>query len=190
MNSKPLLAVLALSAAAFAAPAQAVDGFTVNVGSSDDDINFYRVGARFDWDQKWFEEGNWFLGGRFELGLTYLDSDSDVVNTTGAEDSAYGISFTPVLRYQRKPYSNGVAPFVEAGIGLAYLSEDKLENESSTGTDLGGNIQFEDIISVGVMFGEQQRYELSANYFHYSNAGLEEPNDGIDIYSVTFSMKY
>ncbi|MEH6814610.1 MAG: acyloxyacyl hydrolase, partial [Motiliproteus sp.] len=147
MKFKPLMAALALSATAFTAPVQAVDGFTISVGSSDDDVDFYRVAARLDWDKKWFDQGDWSLGGHYELGLTHMDSDSSVTNTTGAADNLQGISILPVFRYQRNPYSNGIAPFVEAGIGLAYLTEDQIQNDTARGTDLGGNFQFEDKIS-------------------------------------------
>ena len=110
------------------------------------------------------------------------------VNTTGAVADLYGIFFTQVLRFQRDAYANGLAPFAEAGIGAVYLSEVRIQRDSSSGLDFGGNFQFENKASVGFMFGERQRYEVSANVFHYSNADIEGTSDGIDIYSIGFSM--
>ncbi|OMH31841.1 acyloxyacyl hydrolase [Motiliproteus sp. MSK22-1] len=190
MNLKPIAAALVLTSTLCAAPVYAVDGFTINVGSSDDKIDLYRAAARFQWDKKWFEEGNWFLGGHYELGLMYMENSSDTVNTTNAASDLYAISFTPVFRLQRYALDSGIAPFIEAGIGAAYLSEDKVQNDSPQGADLGGNLQFENKVSAGLLFGEQQQYEVAINYFHYSNAGLEEPNDGIDSFSLSFSMWY
>ncbi len=191
MKFKPLMISACLFSAVSAAPAQAVDGFSLTVGSSDDDIDMIRAAARFDWDRRWLDnDGNWFLTGHYELSLFYMETDSDDTLTSGTADDLYGLSFAPVLRYQRNPYSNGITPFIEYGIGAAYLSEDKLSNDTVSGSDLGGNFQFENKFSVGMMFGQNQRYELSANFFHYSNAGLEDPNDGIDTYTLSFSMWY
>ena len=191
MKLKPMMATLVMTATTMVAPAHAVNGFTINIGNSDDDINLYRVAARFQWSKRWFEEGDWFLGGHYELGAAHMESDSAVFNTTGAAPNLQAVSFTPVFRLQRNAYgSSRVAPFVEAGIGLAYLTKDRIQNDSAPGADLGGHFQFENKLSAGVVFGKQQQYEASVNYFHYSNAGIEQPNDGIDSFSLSFSMWY
>lgn len=169
---------------------QANNGFSIFAGPSDADQDLYRVAARIGWDKRWFDEadGDWYLGGYFETGVMYVDSTSNDTQVDDAEDNLHGLFFTPVLRFQREPYSNGVAPFVEAGVGVSYLSETHIKSDSFTGSDLGSHFQFEDKIAVGARFGQTQQYELSLNFLHYSNADLEKPNHGITAYTLGFGM--
>ncbi len=165
-------------------------GFSISAGPSDADQDLYRVAARIGWDKRWFDEaeGDWYLGGYFETGVMYVDSTSNDTQVDDAEDNLYGLFFTPVFRFQREPYSNGIAPFVEAGVGVSYLSETHIKSDSFTGSDLGSHFQFEDKIAVGARFGQTQQYELSLNFLHYSNADLKKPNHGITAYSLGFGM--
>jgi len=110
-----------------------------------------------------------------------------VVNVTGAPDSLEAISLTPVFRFQRKPYANKVSPFFQGAVGASFFSEDTLQNNEPIGLDFGGSFQFEDMLSAGIQFGERQQFEFAVNYFHYSNLGFYDLNDGIDIYSATLA---
>jgi len=152
-----------------------------------EDVSFFRGAVKVSPNWKWFEERDWYLGLHFDLGFIFLNSNSDVVNVTDAPDSLEAISLTPVFRIQRTPYSNTVSPFLQAAVGASFFSEETLQNSEPIGLDFGGTFQFEDILSAGVQFGQQQQFELAINYFHYSNLNFYDQNDGIDIYSATFA---
>lgn len=141
-----------------------------NSGSSNADV--YRIGVQKEWRHNWFSEGAWYLGGYWDTELALMQADQ------GADDKIYGISLTPVFRYQRDArLSSGVTPFAEAGIGAHLLSGTHLGN-----SDLATTFQFGSLLGVGVGFGERGQYELSYRYTHISNADIKQPNDGVDLH--------
>ena len=75
-----------------------------------------------------------------------------------------------------------VRPYIEAGIGVAAFSSTELESN-----DLGSSFQFEDRIGVGLRFAGQ---EIGLRAIHYSNAGLKNPNDGAEAYTVHYRMSF
>lgn len=179
------VSVLTLSAV----PAMSFDGLGLSGGySSSEEVSFFRGAIKFDPEWKFFDQQSWFVSIHFDLGLIFMNSHSDTINTTGAPDSLGAISFTPVFRLQRAPYANTIAPFFEAAVGAAFFSEDQLQNPEPIGLELGGTFQFEDMLSVGCKFGENQQFEASVNYLHYSNFGFYDKNDGIDITSATLTV--
>jgi hypothetical protein len=172
-----------------ATPVAAIDGLSFSGGyDNGDEASFFRGAVKIAPEWKWFEEGDWYLGMHFDFGLIYIDSNADVVGIVDFPDSLFGISMTPVFRLQRAPFSNSISPFFEIAVGASLLSEDKLRNSEIDGIDLGGNFQFEDLFSIGLKFGELQQYEISLNYFHYSNAGIYDHNDGLNFASATFGV--
>ncbi|MOA42977.1 Lipid A deacylase PagL precursor [compost metagenome] len=72
-------------------------------------------------------------------------------------------------------------PFIEAGIGLAAFN-----HADVAGQNLGVAFNFEDRLGFGMKFGNGQSVGIRA--MHYSNAGLKQPNDGIESYSLFYSM--
>ena len=76
--------------------------------------------------------------------------------------------------------SGNVKPFIEAGIGLAVFS-----GTSAGDQELGSAFNFEDRIGAGLKIGNSQRIGIRA--MHYSNAGIKQPNDGIESYSLFYS---
>lgn len=73
-----------------------------------------------------------------------------------------------------------VKPYVEAGIGIAVFS-----GAAAGDQKFGSAFNFEDRIGAGVRIGASQRLGLRVT--HYSNAGIKEPNDGIESYAIVYS---
>lgn len=189
MKAKVLSAILGVLLIFQVSSAFARLGFSVAGGySSEEEVQFFRGAFKIAPGWTWFDEGDWSLGLHFDLGFIYLNSDSDVVNITDAPDNLQAFSITPVWRIQRVPYESTIAPFLELAVGASFFTEDTLQNEQPIGLDFGGSFQFEDMISLGFKFGANQQFEVSANYFHYSNLDFYDANDGIDIFSGTFGF--
>ncbi|WP_258403297.1 acyloxyacyl hydrolase [Pseudomonas aeruginosa] len=51
---------------------------------------------------------------------------------------------------------------------------------------LGSSLNFEDRIGAGLKFANGQSVGVRA--IHYSNAGLKQPNDGIESYSLFYKI--
>lgn len=165
-----LAAAAALSMTAVGA-AQAAD-LTVAVGQSGESTMVYRLGAQFDFERSWWQSGVGRLTGYWDAGYTFWDGDETSSN--------HSLSFAPVFVYEFA--GENVKPYIEAGIGVAAFADTRLEDN-----DLGSSFQFEDRIGFGVRFAGQ---EIGLRAIHYSNAGLKQPNDGSETYTLHYRMSF
>ncbi|QLC73865.1 acyloxyacyl hydrolase [Pseudomonas sp. LPB0260] len=170
---KKLFALAALAAVTMGSvvSAQAAD-VTFSVGSTDESTMVYRLGTQFDFSSRWLESGTGHLGGYWDAGYTYWQGDESASN--------HSLSFSPVFVYEFA--GDNVRPYIEAGIGVAFFSSTELE-----GSKLGSSFQFEDRLGVGLRFADQ---EVGLRAWHYSNAGLKEPNNGIEAYTLHYRMGF
>ncbi|MFR0673008.1 acyloxyacyl hydrolase [Enterobacterales bacterium AW_CKDN230030176-1A_HGKHYDSX7] len=164
---KTIVAAL-LSLSAFSVSAAEISGA---VGATSQGGLTARVGMGFGWDKSWFETDTGRLTGYWDAGYTYWEAGD-------ASGGAHSLSFAPVFVYE---FGGGnVKPFIEAGIGVAVFS-----GTSAGDQEFGSAFNFEDRIGAGLKIGETQRVGLRA--IHYSNAGIKQPNDGIESFSLFYS---
>jgi lipid A 3-O-deacylase len=167
--------ILSLAAAAAlglsSLSAQAVD-FTAAIGQSGDSTMVYRLGAQWDWDTSWWQSSVGHLTGYWDAGYTYWDGDETSSN--------HSLSFAPVFVYEFA--GETVKPYIEAGIGVAAFANTELEDN-----DLGSSFQFEDRIGLGLRFSGQ---EVGIRAIHYSNAGIKQPNDGVEAYTLHYRTSF
>jgi lipid A 3-O-deacylase len=164
---KTIVAAL-LSLSAFSVSAAEISGA---VGATSQGGLTARVGMGFGWDKSWFETDTGRLTGYWDAGYTYWEAGD-------ASGGAHSLSFAPVFVYEFG--SGNVKPFIEAGIGVAVFS-----GTSAGDQEFGSAFNFEDRIGAGLKIGEAQRVGLRA--IHYSNAGIKQPNDGIESFSLFYS---
>ena len=173
------LAVLSASHAALA-----IDGISFEVGDSDSSnssVNLYRVGAQWDWNKKLLAAGNWHLGGYWEANLGYWDNRSN--GTTGS--SLFDVGVTPVFRFQQNSIT-GFSPYAELGVGFHFLSRTSVSTERR----LGSSFQFGDHVGAGVRFGDKGQYDVGYRYQHLSNAGIKQPNQGINFHQLRLQYHF
>ena len=167
--------ILSLAAAAALAlgslSAQAVD-FTAAIGQSGDSTMVYRLGAQWNWDSSWWQSSVGRLTGYWDAGYTYWEGDETSGN--------HSLSFSPVFVYEFAGES--VQPYIEAGIGVAAFTSTELEDN-----DLGSSFQFEDRIGAGLRFSGQ---EIGIRALHYSNAGIKQPNPGVNFLQVRYGWHF
>ncbi|HIZ51571.1 MAG TPA: acyloxyacyl hydrolase, partial [Candidatus Pseudomonas excrementavium] len=77
----------------------------------------------------------------------------------------------------------GVTPFLEGGIGASDFTETDLGDQ-----DMVSKFQFEDRLGAGLKFASGS--EVGVRYFHYSNAGIKQPNDGIDMAALYYRLAF
>ncbi|MFV3331912.1 acyloxyacyl hydrolase [Pseudomonas sp. NY15437] len=141
------------------------------VGVTGQNTMTYRLGLGFDWDKSWWESSTGRLTGYWDAGYTYWEGGDEA-------SGRHSLSFSPVFVYEFSGAT--VKPFVEAGIGVAVFSGSRVGDQN-----LGGAFNFEDRIGAGLRFGEGQALGVRAT--HYSNAGISQPNDGIESYSLYYT---
>lgn len=164
-----LVAVLALGSASLA-QAAAVTGA---VGATSQGDLTYRIGLSSEWDSKWFESSTGHLSGYWDAAYTYWEG--------GDASGAHSLSFSPVFVYEFSGFT--YTPYIEAGIGLAAFSKTEVGDQR-----LGSSFNFEDRIGLGLKLPDEQKVGIRA--IHYSNAGIKEPNDGIESYSLFYSKGF
>ncbi len=149
-----------------------ISSVVIDGGQSNDDIKILRVGLRKDFQTPLYQNGIFDISGYHELSLNYWDGDHDDIT---------GIAYSPVFTMN---FHTDVAykPYLEAGIGAALISDTMID-----GRNMSSAFQFEDRFGIGVKRGD---FDLHLRYMHYSNAGLKEPNDGIDIGMMGVSYSF
>lgn len=173
-----LLITTLLSGTVQASGSNWIDGLSLSFSrdSNGNKTSLIGGGLQNRWQRTWFNGGAWYVGGYWDAGLAYLESDVE----DSENNSLFDLSLTPVFRMQRDAtLSSGVAPFAEAGIGAHLLTDTRLgERNFSTALQLGS------ILGLGVGFGDNGQYELSYRYQRLSNLGIKNPNDGLDLHML------
>ncbi|TEL81642.1 acyloxyacyl hydrolase [Pseudomonas aeruginosa] len=165
------LAVLAALSSVHVASAQAAD-VSAAVGATGQSGMTYRLGLSWDWDKSWWQTSTGRLTGYWDAGYTYWE---------GGDEGAgkHSLSFAPVFVYEFA--GDSIKPFIEAGIGVAAFSGTRVGDQN-----LGSSLNFKDRIGAGLKFANGQSVGVRA--IHYSNAGLKQPNDGIESYSLFYKI--
>jgi len=179
--------VQALCCAPFLAAAQtafALDGMSLEYGTSNStnaDVKLVRLSAQWNWNERWFDRGDWFVRGYWEASIAAWENNSLLKTNSGLID----IGYIPVLRFQQRVPS-AIAPYIEGGSGLHWL----FKTSVSTERDFGSHYQFGSHVGAGVRFGEKHKYDLSYRYQHISNAGFKQPNQGINFNLLRFGYNF
>lgn len=138
-------------------------------GQSRDNIDIYRLGLQRQFSCQWLESRTGVLSGYFDLSYSRWKKSGDTV---------HGVALSPVFAYYFNTRDSlGVIPYVEGGIGAAFIDDYKI-----AGRNLSSNFQFENRIGVGIIIDQ---IDIKLGHMHYSNAGIKSPNDGIDIWMGT-----
>lgn len=163
---------LALSSQVFTF-AQAAD-LSLAVGATGQSDMTYRLSLGFDWNKAWWQTSTGQLTGYWDAAYTYWES--------GEEGSGkHSVSFTPVFLYEFK--AGSVNPYIEAGLGAAIFSGTRVGNKQ-----LGSAFNFESRLGMGLKFAGNQAIGIRA--MHYSNAGIKQPNDGIESYNLYYRLQF
>ncbi len=176
-------AALICASSAYSQTFVAAGGETIRSSTTEHDA--YRAEMNFAWKPELWSNENWALSLNHALSvMTFRDE-----NTVNAISWAPNLILAP--RRRSKFY-----PFAQLGFGVAYLSDDKFESEPvphptwvhEGNADMGSHGQFESSFALGLM---SDRFMLRAKVYHYSNAGLADKNEGMDVleFGIGFSFE-
>ncbi|HEX2544709.1 MAG TPA: acyloxyacyl hydrolase [Ramlibacter sp.] len=102
----------------------------------------------------------------------------------GSSWQGYQFVLLPLLRHTW--LTTTVPVFVEGGIGLSYLDQQRPHGGSFEAT----RWNFHDTLAVGLQFGEHRQYELSLRLVHQSNGGVHKPNPGMNSAQVRWAVSF
>lgn len=138
-----------------------------------------RLGAQWELDRRWFEDGRWHLG-------LLVEAEIGAWQPELGDRGLYEIAVTPVVRLlPNRPPSPRPTLFIEAGIGPHLLS-----NVRFSDLDLSTSLQFGSHIGAGVLFGRGGRYSLTYRFQHLSNASIKQPNPGIEFHLLQLGYRF
>lgn len=115
------------------------------------------------------------------MGYWRNGSDPHIRTSSGAVD----IGLTPMLRWQEKSKGH-LSPFVDAGVGLHWQSEDSITSLRNP----SGHLQFGGVLGAGILLGSKGEYAVGYRAQHLSNAGLRQPNNGINLQSIHLKFHF
>lgn len=104
---------------------------------------------------------------RLATGVLLLDGEEE------SDNAAWVV--TPAFRY----HFNEQRSFIEAGVGASLFLDKHLESR-----DLSTAFLFETRLAAGFHLNSETEIGVSAT--HYSNADIEQPNDGFEIVALTY----
>lgn len=94
------------------------------------------------------------------------------------------IGVVPMLRYR---FAEGRSPwFVEAGIGLSVIDR----QFATPARTQASRWNFSDNLAMGHSFGAAGEHEVSLRWQHTSNAGLKDPNPGVDLILLRYAARF
>ncbi|HSY04788.1 MAG TPA: acyloxyacyl hydrolase [Steroidobacteraceae bacterium] len=169
----------ALLAAACAATAHA-DAVRVTVGYGQG-ADLYAIAVQLDRRAPLHQYARWTLTSHLDLGVSEFQGhrSSSHYNTTHA------LAVVPKLRWQRTA-TPAVTPFIEFGLGLSGFTETTIAGTRH----LGGDFEFTELLRTGLSFGGRRQYEIALTGQHFSNGGLNHPNDGITYAGISLAWYF
>ncbi|WBY00032.1 acyloxyacyl hydrolase [Ramlibacter tataouinensis] len=175
-----LLASL-FAAAAGAAPTEGLHPGAVFAqgGVGENGVQAAGIGLLWPWD--WRAQA---AGGEFSAQTELFVSQWRARGAAGAHEGYTQAGLVPLLRYRP---DEGRSPwFVEGGIGLS-VTDSLFTTPART---MGSRWNFSDNLAVGRNFGARGQHELSLRWQHTSNAGLKQPNPGLDLLMLRYSARF
>jgi opacity protein-like surface antigen len=133
---------------------------------------------------RWTYDGaDWLDGALARVGTEFSWAVEPLVGVEFGDAEAFEASVVPFARFAPAGW-DGVVPFLEGGIGIAYTG---LRNYG-----LGSRVHFSDNVGVGVEFdAADMRWSVGYRFRHLSHAGiLSKHNDGLNAHflAITVSM--
>lgn len=114
--------------------------------------------------------------------VVYLEGSVNQFQARDARASELtGVALSPVLQWHLPVRRAQV--YLEAGIGVSVFDGDIIH-----GRDLSSHFQFEDRIGVNWNIDRRTGSRLGLYFFHYSNANIDMPNKGLDMYVLGWNL--
>jgi lipid A 3-O-deacylase len=154
---------------------QAIDYLALEGGTGEESAERVGIAGGWRWGKGWSLPAGFYLGGLWELSLSYWDGEEG----RSGNDTLVEGGFAPVLYIHLDAKPLGIRPFVEGAAGIHLMSDTELGDK-----DFDIPFTFALHAGVGLRFGPQERIELGYRFQHLSNAGLGDPNPGINFHLI------
>lgn len=154
------------------------DTMLLELGTGND-IYFARYSARWHSDTSTTFSNGLTITPSLQAGYSKWQSAKD--SSSSATNNV--IDLLPVFRWEGSALP--LVDFIDTGVGLSIFSSDEL-----AGRKFGGPLQFNNYLGIGWRFGEDDNWEASVHYQHYSNNNIYEENNGVNFAHISIGYNY
>jgi lipid A 3-O-deacylase len=153
----------------------------VEIGSGNG-VKMTRVAFQIDSGRRWLFGDQWHVAGYWEPALGFWTGGP---LPDGSNRMIYEFALTPNLRLEKKILTAWSA-YVEYGLGVHLITGHHVTDSR----DLGSNYHFGNHAGLGLRFGAKNEFDVGYRVQHLSNAGLRQPNRGIDFHLLHLRYSY
>lgn len=182
MRAAALIVVLGLTAASAAAGERdwQPDGVFSQVGTGSA-TDAWSVGGQWHWRRAWALHDSLILRGRWEIAVGRWRADLE----HGRRDESWvtQLSVVPTLRLTGL---RGRGWYGEIGSGPAMLMPVFHSRNRSFSTEFN----FQSHLALGYTLGPAGQHDVGLRIEHFSNAGIRDPNPGMEIASLRYTYRF
>ncbi|HYD76175.1 acyloxyacyl hydrolase [Ramlibacter sp.] len=154
-------------------------GLYVQGGGGESGLRAGSLGLVWPW--RWSRQAG---GGELTASTELFASHWRARGFGGGHQGFTQVGVVPMLRYR---FAEGRSPwFVEAGIGLSVIDRRFV----TPARNQGSRWNFSDNLALGHSFGRAGEHEVSLRWQHTSNAGLKDPNPGVDLVMLRYATRF
>lgn len=161
--------------------AWAYNAITVDTGYGLEDTRLLRLNFSIGDNRRTPTGDGWHWNRFWEANLSYWY----LYKSKKGEEKLLELGLTPNIRAERDQAWNWGRPYLEAGLGVHLLSKVHIGTRN-----LSSSLQFGTHAGLGIRFGQSEQFELGWRIEHLSNAGLHEPNPGINFSMMRFGYRW
>jgi len=154
--------------------ADAANRLTISAGLGSEDATSIRASWQHDLAYRWMQSPTGHLELRWDLAFLQLRTSPQHLEA---------LSTSPVISYLFYLKDRSYHPYLEGGVGAAYVSEKRFGDR-----ELGSRWLFEDRIGVGIRF--EGGHDVNLCFLHHSNANLADDNDGLNVYLLSYGFSF
>lgn len=159
----------------------AYDAVTIDSGYGLSDTKLLRLNYSIGDEHRYPTGKGWYWNRSLEGNFSYWYLYNNMKN----EGKLLEIGLTPNFRLEPERSWSWGRQYLEMGIGVHLLSETHIGKRH-----LGSNLQFGTHGGFGVRFGGKEQYDLAWRIEHISNAGIREPNPGINFSMLRLGYRW
>jgi hypothetical protein len=181
MKSAALIACAWLAAATAAAGDRdwQPDALFSQAGAGSGTTESWTVGGEWQWRRSWLIRDSLLLRGRWDFAVGRWRAEAD---ERGDQSWVTQVSAVPTLRL------SGLGArgwYAEIGSGPAMLMPVFQNRDLTFSTEFN----FQTHLAIGRTMGPQGEHDMALRIEHFSNAGIREPNPGMEIASVRYTYR-
>ena len=142
----------------------------------------WSIGGQWHWKRAWVVRDSLVLRGRWELAVGRWRTE-DRHGQEGDQNWVTQLSVVPTLRLSGL---RGRGWYGEIGSGPAMLMPVFESRDRSFSTEFN----FQSHLAFGYTLGRRAEHDLGLRIEHFSNAGIREPNPGLELASLRYTYRF